>query len=88
LAARTYFVHIVKIVTVRDLHNSFSMIEAWPLEGEDICIEKRGQPIGRLTAWRPDASSQLVKPDFAARRRVIWGDRVFTEAEVAAMRAE
>jgi hypothetical protein len=41
-----------------------------------------------LTAWRPDAPDQPAKPDFAARRRAIWGDRVFTEAEVAAMRAD
>ncbi len=64
------------------------MLEAWLSEGEDIRIEKRGQPIGLLTAWRPDAQERPAKPDFAARRRAIWGDRVFTEAEVAAMRAD
>jgi antitoxin (DNA-binding transcriptional repressor) of toxin-antitoxin stability system len=78
----------MKTVTVRDLRNSFSMLEAWLAEGEDIRIEKRGQPIGVLTAWRPGASTQPVKPDFAARRRAIWGSRVFTDAEVAAMRAD
>jgi antitoxin (DNA-binding transcriptional repressor) of toxin-antitoxin stability system len=77
----------MKTVTVRDLRNSFSVLEAWLAEGEDICIEKRGQPIGILSAWRPDASKHPVKPDFAARRRAIWGDRVFTNAEVTAMRA-
>ena len=85
----TDFVHRdMKTVTVRDLRNSFSMLEAWLSEGESICIEKRGQPIGMLTAWRPDASTEPAKPDFAARRRAIWGNRVFTEAEVAAMRAD
>ena len=64
------------------------MLEAWLLEGEEISIEKRGQPIGVLTAWRPNAQVQPVKPDFAARRRAIWGERVFTEAEVAAMRTD
>jgi antitoxin (DNA-binding transcriptional repressor) of toxin-antitoxin stability system len=78
----------MKTVTVRDLRNSFSMLEAWLSEGEDIRIEKRGQPIGVLTAWRPGASTQPAKPDFAARRRAIWGNRVFTEAEVATMRAD
>lgn len=83
-----YLSTLMKTVTVRDLRNSFSMLEAWLLDGEDIRIEKRGQPIGVLTAWRPDAAVHPVKPDFAARRRVIWGDRVFTEAEVEAMRAD
>jgi antitoxin (DNA-binding transcriptional repressor) of toxin-antitoxin stability system len=78
----------MKTVTVRDLRNSFSMLEAWLSEGEDICIEKRGQPIGFLTAWRPGVVPRPAKPDFAARRRAIWGDRVFTEAEVAAMRVD
>ena len=78
----------MKTVTVRDLRNSFSRLEAWLLEGEDIRIEKRGQPIGVLTAWRPEALTQPAMPDFAARRRAIWGNRVFTDAEVAAMRAD
>lgn len=78
----------MKTVTVRDLRNSFSMLEAWLSEGESIRIEKRGQPIGLLTAWRPDAQTELSKPDFAARRRAIWGNRVFTDSEVAAMRAD
>ena len=84
----TLFVHVMKTVTVRDLRNSFSMLEAWLSEGEDILIEKRGLPIGVLTAWRPEALTQPAKPDFAARRRAIWGNRVFTDAEVAAMRAD
>lgn len=78
----------MKTVTVRELRYSFSRIEAWLREGEDIRIEKRGQPIGLLRAWRSDDSTPPAKPDFAARRRAIWGDRVFTESEVTAMRAE
>lgn len=78
----------MKTVTVRDLRNSFSMIEAWLLEGQEIRIEKRGQPIGILTAWPSEASARPAKPNFAARRRAIWGDRVFSEAEVVAMRAD
>ena len=78
----------MKTVTVRDLRNSFSKLEAWLSEGEDIRIEKRGQPIGMLTAWRPQTMTEPAKPDFAARRRAIWGDRVFTAEEVTAMRAD
>jgi len=37
----TEIVHIVKTVTVRELRNSFSMLEVWLSEGESICIEKR-----------------------------------------------
>jgi hypothetical protein len=41
-----------------------------------------------LTAWRPGALTQPAKADFAARRQAIWGTRVFTEAEVASLRAD
>lgn len=64
------------------------MLEAWLSEGEDIRIEKRGQPIGLLTAWRSEGHALSPKPDFAGRRRAIWGSRVFSDAEVAAMRAD
>lgn len=78
----------MKTVTVRDLRNSFSKLEVWLAEGEEIQIEKRGKPIGVLTGWKPAGEPGCTKPDFAARRKAIWGERVFTEAEVASMRAE
>lgn len=75
----------MKTATVRDLRNNFSKIETWISEGEEVRIEKRGQPVGYLSA-RPRLESAFVKPDFAARRDKIWGDRVFSEEEVKAMR--
>ncbi len=78
----------MKVATVRELRNSFSMLEVWLAEGEEIRIEKRGQPIGVLTGWKPETPASAAKPDFAARRKAIWGTRVFTDAEVASMRAD
>ncbi len=79
----------MRTVSVRDVRNSFSMLEAWLAEGEDICIERRGQPIGLLTAWKGDGAGRKAGlPDFAARRKAIWGNRVFTDDEVATMRAD
>ena len=77
----------MKTATVRDLRNNFGMLEAWLSEGEEICIEKRGKPVALLTAVGPKWSGKIKNPDFEARRRAIWGDRVFSEAEVAEMRA-
>ena len=83
----TNYVHM-KTVTVRDLRNNFSMLEAWLGEGEQIQIQKRGQPIALLTAFPALRGARKRKlPDFAARRRAIWSDRVFSEDEVKAMRA-
>ena len=83
----TYFVHM-KTATVRDLRNSFSKLEAWLAEGEQICIEKRGKPIGVLSAWEPDSAPLQSKPDFAKRRAALWGDRIFSMEEVESMRQE
>ncbi|MDZ4815716.1 MAG: hypothetical protein SGI71_05570 [Verrucomicrobiota bacterium] len=59
------------------------------MEGiEVIHIEKRGKPIAVLTGWESKGDADPAKPDFSARRKAIWGERVFTEAEVASMRAD
>jgi len=81
----TQFVHM-KTVTVRDLRNNFSKVEAWLGEGEEIRIEKRGKPIGFLSATPKSAKAANPKVDFMARLDEIWGERVFTEEEVRAMR--
>ena len=73
--------------SVRDLRNNFSKLETLLGEGESIQIEKRGLPIAVLTGLRTDRHATVPKPDFAARRRAIWGKRVFSDTEVAAMRA-
>lgn len=83
----TYFVHM-KTVTLRELRNDFSKLEVWLSEGEEIRIEKRGQPIAILKGLGKSPEVPAAKPNFAARRQAIWGKRVFTAAEVAAMRAD
>jgi len=77
----------MKTATVRDLRNNFAMLEAWLAEGEEVCIEKRGKPIAWLTGARRKRSGKVKNPDFEARLKAIWGDRVFSEAEVTEMRA-
>jgi antitoxin (DNA-binding transcriptional repressor) of toxin-antitoxin stability system len=85
----TQFVHM-RTVTVRDLRNNFSKVESWLGEGEEIRIEKRGKPIGFISATPKaagEAGGEVVpKVDWAARRKEIWGERVFSAAEVLAMR--
>ncbi|MEN9534840.1 MAG: hypothetical protein RLZ22_1104 [Verrucomicrobiota bacterium] len=75
----------MKTVTVRDLRNNFAKVEAWLGEGEEIRIEKRGKPIGFLSAM-PKNKNAVPKIDWEARRKAIWGDRVFSDEEVRLMR--
>ena len=83
----THPVHM-KTATVRDLRNNFGRLEALLNEGEQIRIEKRGEPVALLTSLAHKRRKKPTLPDFAARRRAIWGDRVFSEAEVKAMRED
>ena len=39
-----------------------------------------------LTAMQRARGKTVKMPNFAARQKAIWGDRVFSEAEVIAMR--
>lgn len=78
----------MKIVALRDLRNKFAKLETWLAEGEPIQIRKRGEPIALLTAWPARTMKAVKKPDFAARRRAIWGQKVFDDVEVARMRAD
>jgi antitoxin (DNA-binding transcriptional repressor) of toxin-antitoxin stability system len=81
----TYFVHM-KTATLRDLRNDFAKLEAWLGEGEEIRIEKRGKPIAMLTPLKAKSSAKVKMPDFEARLKETWGDRVFSNAEIREMR--
>ena len=63
----------MKTATVRDLRYHFSEIEARLERGEEIEIRKRKRVIARLVPVRPKPGAY---PDFEARAREIFGDRI------------
>jgi len=63
----------MKTATVRDLRYHFSEIEARLQRGEEIEIRKRKRVIARLVPVRPKPEEY---PDFEARARKIFGDRL------------
>lgn len=79
----------MKTATVRDLRYDFPRIEAWVQAGEEVLITKHAKPVAKLSAAGPSrpARRKLVHPDYRARLKRIWGDRVFSAAEVEEMRA-
>jgi antitoxin (DNA-binding transcriptional repressor) of toxin-antitoxin stability system len=76
--------HVMKTATVRDLRYHFSEIESRLQKGEEVEIRKRRRVIARLVPVRPKAEAY---PDFAARARKIFGDKVVhrTGAELMAL---
>ncbi len=77
----------MKTATVRDIRNQFARISAWIEHGESVEITKGGKAFARLVPANHGTPRKLVKVDFLKRLKKTWGNRVFTSAEVAAMRA-
>jgi antitoxin (DNA-binding transcriptional repressor) of toxin-antitoxin stability system len=75
----------MKTATVADLRNNFRRISALIDNGESVDITKRGRVVARLVP-AVDTPQKLVKPDWMAQIKEVWGDRVFSAAEVKAMR--
>jgi antitoxin (DNA-binding transcriptional repressor) of toxin-antitoxin stability system len=77
----------MKTATVADLRNNFRLVSSWIEHGETVQIIKRGRAFAQLTTLGNDATLQKApKPDVMARLDEVWGDRVFSLEEVAAMR--
>jgi antitoxin (DNA-binding transcriptional repressor) of toxin-antitoxin stability system len=78
----------MKTITVRDLRYDFPKVEAMLRLGEEILITKHNKPLATLLkSKQPVKKAKPALPDFAARRKKIWGDRVFSAQEVEEMRA-
>jgi antitoxin (DNA-binding transcriptional repressor) of toxin-antitoxin stability system len=77
----------MKTATVRDLRYDFPKIEAWLAGGDEILITKHSKPVARISRAGVKPEAKLPpQPDYRARMKRIWGDRVFTQAEVDEMR--
>jgi len=77
----------MRTATIRDLRTAFPRLEAWLRNGEEVEITKHGEPVARLVPSARAAKRKPVKVDVLARLRSTWGERRFSGAEVAEMRA-
>ena len=78
---------IMPTATIADLRNNFRRVSAWIDDGQPVEITRHGKPFARLVPDTGPKKKKVVWPDFAAQRREIWGDRVFSAKEVAEMDA-
>jgi antitoxin (DNA-binding transcriptional repressor) of toxin-antitoxin stability system len=73
----------MKKANVRQLRHAFGDVMEWILEGQQVEIVKKGKVIALLTP-PPAATRKKIKlPDFEARRKRIFGDRVLPGNAVA-----
>jgi antitoxin (DNA-binding transcriptional repressor) of toxin-antitoxin stability system len=64
----------MKRASVRDLRYDFPKVERMLAEGESIEITKRNQVIGTLSP--ANLTKKIELPDFKARLKKIYGDKV------------
>ena len=76
----------MKTSLIRDAQIRVGKGETWQDPGDKIPGEKTGTTGGLSAATLEPSHGGAPMPDFAARRAKIWGDRVFSAAEVRAMR--
>ncbi len=70
--------HHMKQASVRDLRYHFSEVERLLAQGEEIEITKRKRVIAHLLPVKPVQPAS--RPDFLARLRKIYGNKVFKDS--------
>lgn len=76
----------MKTATVADLRNHFRRVSAWIENGEAVQIIKRGKAFARLLPAEKQTPARFDPVKHRQRVKETWGDRVFSAAEVKAMR--
>ena len=66
--------HKMKTTTIRELRHATTTVLSWVAGGESVEVRRRNAPVAMLVP--PTRRTRVVRPDFAARLRAIYGDRV------------
>jgi prevent-host-death family protein len=67
----------MKTATVRQVRHDFSTVLDWVAEGEHVEISKRGKIVALLSPPpAPKPARAKKRPDFAARLKRIYGEKV------------
>ncbi|HWX19262.1 MAG TPA: type II toxin-antitoxin system prevent-host-death family antitoxin [Candidatus Binatia bacterium] len=66
----------MKTANVRQLRHNFGSVLEWVAEGQQVEIVKKGKVIALLSPPPPPKPKRVKLPDFEARRKRIFGDRV------------
>jgi antitoxin (DNA-binding transcriptional repressor) of toxin-antitoxin stability system len=69
----------MKTATVRQVRHDFGNVISWVQDGESVAVSKRGEVIAIITPPPIKKKRAAKRPDFAARMKRIFGDKVFKE---------
>jgi antitoxin (DNA-binding transcriptional repressor) of toxin-antitoxin stability system len=76
----------MKTATVRQVRHDFGSVLHWIEDGEAVEIKKRGKVVAVMHPPRAARARKVKLPDFAARLKRIFGDKVLptTGADIVA----
>ena len=63
-------------VNIRQLRDT-RKLKAWLRAGKTVELRERDQLIARIVPEKESAKKTIEWPDFAARRKAMFGDRIF-----------
>lgn len=66
----------MKTATIRQIRLDFPRVLAWVEKGEEVTVLNRTRPVARICPPRTQVPDKLKMPDFAARAKAIFGDRI------------
>ncbi|OHE88800.1 MAG: hypothetical protein A3G75_01845 [Verrucomicrobia bacterium RIFCSPLOWO2_12_FULL_64_8] len=73
----------MKTATVRQLRTEFPKVLAWVNAGEEVAITRRRKLVANLTPAGEAPKKKLLVPDFKARLRQLYGDKVIPAGTMA-----
>ena len=66
----------MRTTTIRELKHDTTTVLSWVAGGESVEVRRRAQPVAILSP--PKRMARVVRPDFAARLRTIYGARILS----------
>lgn len=66
----------MKTATIRQVRNDLKTILALVAQGEEVTVLNRTRPVARILPPRPTVQAKVQMPDFAARAKAVFGDKV------------
>jgi len=71
----------MKTATIRQVRHDFRTVLSWVSDAEEVTVLNRTRPVARICPPRAPATPAKFKmPDFAARAKAIFGDRIIPNA--------
>jgi len=70
----------MKTATIRQVRHNFGAVLAWAAAGEEVTVLNRTRPIARICPLRPAVSTRVQMPDFRARAKILFGNKVIANA--------